>query len=212
MKLSFKIKYKIFKRIADILFSIIILALLSPALLIIVFIILITSKGLIFFNHPRLGENGKLFKCIKFRTMYEGSQEKLAEILNENKELQKEFETNFKLRKDPRITPFGKFLRKTSIDELPQFLNVIKGEMSIIGPRPIVPHEKDRYQSDLNLLLSVKPGITGLWQVKGRSKTTYGTRKDLDLSYVRKFGLKLDLKIFFKTFYVLLRPFDRGAY
>ena len=212
MNLSYRKQYICFKRAADLLFSIVIITLLSPALILVMVLIAITSKGPIFFKHPRVGENGKLFNCIKFRTMYEGSQKKLADILKKDKELEKEFETNYKLRKDPRITTFGKFLRKTSIDELPQFLNVIKGDMSVIGPRPIVEKEQIRYGSDLKLLLSVKPGITGLWQVKGRSKTSYHARKDLDLNYVKNFGINLDLKIFFKTFYVLLRPFDKGAY
>ena len=126
--------------------------------------------------------------------------------------LKKEFEETHKIKNDPRITTIGKLLRKTSLDELPQFINVLKGEMSIIGPRPIVKEEKKKYGKNLKKVLSIKPGITGLWQVSGRNNLTYKRRVMLDLNYVENYNLIMDLRILLRTFGVVLFPLDRGAY
>lgn len=204
--------YIIFKRIIDVLFSILVLIVMSPLLLIICLSIKLTSKGPIFYMHKRIGSNKKYFDCIKFRTMILGSDKLLTDLLKNNLELKKEFERIFKLKNDPRMTSFGKFLRKTSLDELPQFINVITGQMSVVGPRPIVEDEKVRYGEEMLNLLSVKPGITGLWQVEGRSSLSYVDRKKLDLYYANNISLKLDLYIFFKTIFVLIFPKNKGAF
>ena len=144
--------------------------------------------------------------------MYLDSEKNLYDILNKNDELKKEFEEKFKLTKDPRITSIGKFLRRTSLDELPQFLNVFLGQMSVIGPRPIVEKEQNRYGDDIVNLLSVKPGITGLWQVEGRSNLKYSQRKELDLFYVKNKNFRIDLFILFKTILVIFIPSSNGAF
>ena len=144
--------------------------------------------------------------------MYLDSEKKLYEILNKDDELKKEFEEKFKLTKDPRITSIGKFLRRTSLDELPQFLNVFLGQMSVIGPRPIVEKEQNRYGKEIINLLSVKPGITGLWQVEGRSNLKYSQRKELDLYYVKNKNFIIDLFILFKTILVIFIPSNNGAF
>tara|TARA_B100000401_G_scaffold408047_1_gene324614 strand:- start:82 stop:516 length:435 start_codon:yes stop_codon:yes gene_type:complete len=136
----------------------------------------------------------------------------LKNILMKDKNLKKEFEETHKLKNDPRITFIGKLLRKTSLDELPQFINVIKGEMSIVGPRPIVKDEKKKYGKNLKKVLTIKPGITGLWQVSGRNNLTYKKRVMLDLNYVRNHNLPMDINILIRTFGVILFPLDRGAY
>jgi len=180
------------------------LLIFSPIFIITYLIILITSGAPVFFRQKRLGKNGKVFKIIKFRTMRKDAED----ILREHDELYNEYVNNdFKLSpdKDPRIIPFGYFLRKTSIDELPQFLNVIKGDMSLVGPRPIVPKEIERYNGYEEEFLSVKPGITGLWQVTGRSEIGYPDRLYLDLVYVQKKTPALDFKILFRTPFIVLK-------
>jgi len=204
--------YVFFKRILDIVFSFSILFFFFPIYLIISILIIGDSRGPIIFSHKRLGKNGKIFKCYKFRTMYLDSEKNLYDILNKNDELKKEFEEKFKLTKDPRITSIGKFLRRTSLDELPQFLNVFLGQMSVIGPRPIVEKEQNRYGDDIVNLLSVKPGITGLWQVEGRSNLKYSQRKELDLFYVKNKNFRIDLFILFKTILVIFIPSSNGAF
>ena len=207
-----KTSYVFYKRILDIVFSFSILFFLFPIYLIISILIIRDSRGPIIFSHKRLGKNGKIFKCYKFRTMYLDSEKKLHDILNKNEELKKEFEEKFKLTKDPRITSIGKFLRRTSLDELPQFLNVLLGQMSVIGPRPIVDKEQTRYGKDIVNLLSVKPGITGLWQVEGRSNLKYSQRKELDLYYVENKNFIIDLFILCKTILVIFIPSSNGAF
>ena len=204
--------YSKVKRTADIIFSSSIILALFPFFLLIALIIKASSKGPIFYKHERLGIKGKKFQCLKFRTMFVNSDKHLEEILNKNEDLKKEFAESFKLKNDPRITPFGKILRKTSCDELPQFFNVLKGEMSIVGPRPIVEKELSRYGDKKDYLLSISPGITGLWQVNGRSYLAYSHRKNLDLYYVKNRGLRLDLLIFLKTIIVIIFPFKGGAF
>lgn len=144
--------------------------------------------------------------------MYVDSERRLEKILKKDENLKKEFNETYKIKKDPRVFPCGNFLRRTSLDELPQFINVLYGHMSLIGPRPIVWQEKEKYGEDIGTLLSVKPGISGLWQVKGRSKIAYSKRKELDLYYVNNLSFKLDIYIFFKTILVLFLPFNMGAF
>lgn len=199
------------RRTFDIAFSSIALLVSSPLMLIIVLIIRLSSPGPAFYRQRRLGLRGRPFDCLKFRTMVSNADEVLADLLRNDPDLRKEFEDKHKLTNDPRITGIGHILRRTSLDELPQFLNVLKGEMSVVGPRPIVSEEESRYGPSLDMLLSVRPGITGLWQVSGRNDLTYDMRVELDCSYVQNKNLVLDLKIIFKTLWVMIAP-SNGAY
>ena len=204
--------YRIIKTIFDLFFSLIILIVGLPIFLIIALLIKLSSRGPIFFLQERIGKNKKKFNCIKFRTMHPEAPDILNNLLTNNKKLKKEFEETHKLKNDPRITNIGKFLRKTSLDEIPQFLNVIKMEMSIIGPRPIVKNEIQKYGKSYNKVISLKPGITGLWQVSGRNNLSYKRRVSLDCLYVDNISPILDLRIIIRTFGVILFPNDRGAY
>lgn len=169
----------------------------------------LSSRGPVFYRAKRLGKGGKTIHVLKFRTMYQDADAKLEQLLAENPELQAEWEKKFKLDKDPRVTKIGHFMRKTSLDELPQFINVIKGEMALIGPRPIVEKEVKYYGEDYKVFSSVKPGITGLWQVSGRSDVDYADRVALDVFYVNNWSIWMDLYIFVATFNAVL--FRRGA-
>ena len=204
--------YKLIKTIFDLLFSLLFLITFLPLFLLISILIKLSSRGPIFFLQKRIGKNNIPFKCIKFRTMYPEAKDILKNLLIKNSDIKKEYEETHKIRNDPRITPIGKLLRKTSLDELPQFINVLKGEMSIIGPRPIVKEEQKKYGKSLKIVLSIKPGITGLWQVSGRNNLTYKRRVMLDLNYVENYNLIMDLRILLRTFGVVLFPLDRGAY
>ena len=204
--------YKIIKTIIDLFFSSIILIAGLPILLTIALLIKFSSRGPIFFLQERIGKNKKTFNCIKFRTMHPEAEDILENLIINNEKLRKEFEETHKLKNDPRITNIGKFLRKTSLDEIPQFLNVIKMEMSIIGPRPIVKKEIQKYGKSYNKVISIKPGITGLWQVSGRNNLSYKRRVILDCLYVDNISPILDLRIIIRTFGVILFPNDRGAY
>lgn len=204
--------YKIFKTIFDLFFSSIILIAGLPIFLIIALLIKFSSRGPIFFLQERIGKNKKTFNCIKFRTMHPEAEDILENLITNNENLRKEFEETHKLKNDPRITNIGKFLRKTSLDEIPQFLNVIKMEMSIIGPRPIVKKEIKKYGESYNKVISIKPGITGLWQVSGRNNLSYKRRVILDCLYVDNISPLLDLRIIIRTFGVIFFPNDRGAY
>ncbi len=202
--------YAITKRTIDIVGAIIGLVLTSPLFLIIsIFYLFGDSKGPIFFKQVRVGKNGKRFYIYKFRSMIVNAEEKLKA----DKELyEKYLRNNYKLEphEDPRITKLGRFLRKTSLDEIPQLINVLKGEMSLVGPRPVVVEELREYGNRVNEFLSVKPGITGYWAVSGRSSVDYPERVDLELFYVYNQSLLFDLKIIIKTVItVLLR---KGAY
>ncbi len=188
--------YKVTKRICDIIFSVIGLIILSPIFLIISIAIKLDSKGTAFFAHKRIGKNGKIINIYKFRTMLPNAEDM---IKNFDEEQMKEFRENYKLKNDPRITRIGKFLRKTSLDELPQIVNIIKGELSIIGPRPIIEVELQKYGNKKDKLLSVTPGLTGYWQANGRSCTTYNERIKMELYYVDNCSFWLDFKVFFKT-------------
>ena len=210
-KINFKF-YLLVKNLFDLLFSILFLIAFLPLFLIISLLIKLSSKGPIFFTQKRIGKNNTQFKCIKFRTMHPEAKYILKNILSKDSLLKKEFEETHKIKNDPRITTIGKLLRKTSLDELPQFINVLRGEMSIIGPRPIVKEEKKKYGKNFKKVLLIKPGITGLWQVSGRNNLTYKRRVMLDLNYVENYNLLMDLRILLRTFGVVLFPLDRGAY
>ena len=210
-KMGFKF-YKLIKNLFDLLFSLLFLIIFFPLFLIISLLVKLSSRGPIFFQQKRIGKNNIPFKCIKFRTMYPEAKDILDNLLMKDSLLKKEFEETHKIKNDPRITTIGRLLRKTSLDELPQFINVLRGEMSIIGPRPIVKEEKKKYGKNLKKVLLIKPGITGLWQVSGRNNLTYKRRVMLDLNYVENYNLIMDLRILLRTFGVVLFPLDRGAY
>ena len=194
--------YRIIKRILSILFSVISIIVLSPLFIIISLIVKISSKGSVFFIHERIGFQGKKFKLIKFRTMVDNAEDMIASF---NPEQKKEWEENFKLKDDPRITKIGKFLRKTSLDELPQLINILKGDMSFVGPRPIVEDELSWYGDNKEKLLSVKPGLTGWWAVNGRSDVPYPERCDLELYYVDRVSFGFDLLVLVKTLGAIVR-------
>lgn len=199
------------KRFFDISVCILSIPVLLPLIVIISIIIRLESTGSAIYTHERVGKNGKPFKCYKFRTMYKDAEKKLDEILKNNEEVRKEWLNNWKLRDDPRITSTGRFLRKTSLDELPQILNVLRGEMSLVGPRPVTREEIDEYYKDAaKLCFSVLPGITGLWQVSGRTNTGYDYRVKLDGWYIMNWSLWLDIVILFKTIKVVIKA--EGAY
>lgn len=198
-------KYLIFKRIFDICVSFCALIVLSPILLIVVIAIRLDSKGSAIFTQDRIGKDGKLFKLYKFRSMKLNADKILFEMLEKDETLALEYKINKKLRNDPRITRVGKIIRKTSIDELPQLVNVLLGDMSLIGNRPYLPRELEDMGPYYNEIIKTKPGITGYWQTSGRSNTTFKTRCKMEADYSNKVCFKLDAKIFFKTFEVLLK-------
>jgi Undecaprenyl-phosphate galactose phosphotransferase WbaP len=200
---------KSIKRLFDIFASFVGLVLLSPLLLIVGGVIMLDG-GNVLFGHERIGRNGKKFKCLKFRTMVKNANEVLEKLLSENETARKEWNEGYKLKQDPRITPIGRFLRKTSLDELPQLWNVLKGEMSLVGPRPIIASEITKYHTDADLYLSARPGITGLWQISGRSDSDYASRVALDSWYVRNWSLWYDIYILLRTVVVVLKR--DGAY
>ena len=172
---------------------------LFPVFIILAILVKCSSRGPVIYRAKRLGVNGSTIEVWKFRTMYADADQRLAKLLAENPDLKKEWDENFKLKNDPRVTPLGKILRKTSLDELPQFVNVLRGEMAVIGPRPIVEKEIDYYGRHYEVFSRVKPGITGFWQVSGRSDTTYERRIELDMYYINNWSIWLDYYIFLKT-------------
>jgi exopolysaccharide production protein ExoY len=200
------------KRGFDLIFSISCLLIGFPFYLLIALGILYSSPGKIFYSHIRIGKGGKSFRCYKFRTMYKNADQRLQEILNSNSDLKKEWESCYKLKQDPRVTPFGRFLRKTSLDELPQFWNVIKGDLSVVGPRAVVQEELDKFFGPkAQKILSIRPGLTGLWQISGRSDIhCYQKRIELDEYYVDHYSLLLDLKLIVKTIPSMICA--KGAY
>mgnify|MGYP000863594236 CR=1 FL=1 len=183
---------------------------ISPILLLIAAWIYYDSPGPVIFKHIRIGKNGKPFPCYKFRSMCVDAKEKLAELLANDPAAREEWERDFKLKNDPRITKSGAFLRKTSLDELPQIFNVLKGEMSLVGPRPIIQEELERYGEFVQDYLMVKPGITGMWQVNGRSDTTYDERVQMDVWYVRNWSVWLDVMLLWRTVKAVFKC--EGAY
>jgi Undecaprenyl-phosphate galactose phosphotransferase WbaP len=181
-----------------------------PFLLIIALLIKLSSPGPVLYKHKRLGQNGKELQVYKFRSMVANADEKLKAMLEKDPDLRAEWEINYKLRDDPRITAIGRFLRRTSFDEFPQMLNVIRGEMSLVGPRPITRSEVERYGEDYHRIFSVKPGMTGLWQVSGRSDTDYEERIAYDSYYLQSWSVWIDLWVLYKTMGVVFR--GKGAY
>jgi Undecaprenyl-phosphate galactose phosphotransferase WbaP len=181
-----------------------------PLLLLIVLLIKLSSPGPILFGHLRIGRGGRHFKTYKFRTMVIDADEQLEKLLKSDPEVRRQWETNHKIKDDPRITGIGKFLRRTSLDELPQLINILKGEMSLVGPRPIVDGEVPKYGENFKRIFSIKPGLTGLWQVSGRSDTDYTSRVSYDTYYLQSWSVWLDLWVLFKTAGVVIR--GKGAY
>jgi Undecaprenyl-phosphate galactose phosphotransferase WbaP len=205
-----RLRYNEFtKRAFDIVTASLLCVLLSPLILTIMTLIRIGGEPILF-RHKRIGRNGRIFQCIKFRSMLPNAEEVLRRLLNEHPELRDEWTENHKLRNDPRVSAIGRVLRLTSLDELPQLWNVLRGEMSLVGPRPIVRAELLRYGRDASKYLAVKPGLTGLWQVKGRSDTTYRRRVAMDRYYVRNQSILLDVYILAATPTAVLRR--SGAY
>jgi lipopolysaccharide/colanic/teichoic acid biosynthesis glycosyltransferase len=185
------------------LIAAVLLILLSPLFAIIVVLIWQRDGGPVLFAHYRVGYEGKLFRCMKFRTMLRNSEEVLSDLLRNDPQARAEWERDHKLVNDPRVTRIGRFLRRSSLDELPQLLNVLRGEMNLVGPRPITVAELARYGRVRWHYLSVRPGITGLWQVSGRNNTTYEQRVALDRRYVEQRSLWLDLGILLRTLRVV---------
>lgn len=198
--------YRLSKRVVDFTIALVLLILCIPLMLILAILIKFTSKGPVFFTQERVGRGGKSFTFVKFRSMRHKAddsihREYMNKLIQGDAESQSDEngEPLFKLKHDPRITEVGQFLRKTSLDEIPQLVNVLTGSMSLVGPRPPIPYEVNAYKSWHMQRLSVKPGITGLWQVSGRSTTTFDEMVKLDLEYIKKRSLSLDLKILFQT-------------
>jgi len=203
-----KIHHNISKRIFDFLFSLAVILLLIPLYIVIGIAIRLSSPGKIIYSQQRLGQRGKIFNCYKFRTMYPDSDRHLHEVLAKNPSLRIEWERTQKLRKDPRIFPFGRYLRKMSLDELPQFWNVLKGDLSVVGPRPYMLSQWNKIAPFAAQILRIRPGITGLWQTSGRSSTTFYERIVLDTEYVNRRSFWLDCRLIFKTIPQLLFPKD----
>lgn len=198
------------KRLFDILIALIGCLFLLPIILIVkISYLLHKDFDSIFFRQKRIGKNGKEFNLYKFRSMVPNADEVLKELLKNDEAARKEYKVNKKLKNDPRVTSVGKILRVTSLDELPQFINIFKGEMSLIGNRPYLPREKEDMGLYYNDIIKTKPGLSGLWQVMGRSNTTFEERLKLEQYYSNNFGFRIDIKIFFKTFGVVLK--HKGA-
>jgi undecaprenyl-phosphate galactose phosphotransferase len=201
---------KYMKNIFDYLTALSLILIFSPLLILLYLIVYFSTNGHPLFKHRRIGLNGKKFNVYKFRTMYIDADKKLEELLEENEESRIEWENDFKLKDDPRITKIGTFLRKTSLDELPQLINVLQGKMSLIGPRPIIDQEIVKYGEYFDYFTAVKPGITGLWQVSGRNDIDYDERVQLDVWYVRNWSINLDIQILLKTVLVVIGR--KGSY
>lgn len=198
------------KRVLDIFGTLLLTLVFSPIILAVVIGMWLTSRGPILFRHERVGQYGQRFQCLKFRTMVENGQEVLQAVLDSDPDARREWMATRKLKNDPRITSIGAFLRKTSLDELPQLWNVLVGDMSLVGPRPVVQDEIDLYGRYMLAYLGAKPGLTGLWQVSGRTETTYRRRVAMDVYYTRYQSLGLDLVILARTVRVVTA--GHGAY
>ena len=212
LKLRNNLRYwpaRVLKRVFDLAAALVLLVLGALPLLYIALRIR-QDGGPAIFAHQRVGQSGRMFPCFKFRTMHVDAEQQLRDLLANDPQARDEWEREFKLRNDPRITPIGHFLRRTSLDELPQLFNVIRGEMSLVGPRPIVQAELARYGDDVDYFLMVRPGMTGLWQVSGRNDVDYDTRVYLDTWYVKNWSLWYDIAILFKTVRVVFGR--KGAY
>jgi lipopolysaccharide/colanic/teichoic acid biosynthesis glycosyltransferase len=193
-----------FKRAFDIVGALLLAIVFAPLLLVIP-LLMWRQGGQILYRHRRVGLNGELFPCMKFRTMMPDADRLLWRLLGADPSLRTEWLSTQKLQNDPRVTALGRFLRRTSLDELPQLWNILRGDMSLVGPRPVVPEELSRYGRNASVYLAAKPGLTGLWQVSGRSTTTYRRRVALDVYYVRYGGALMDLKILYRTAGVIFR-------
>lgn len=207
--------YPFFKRLFDLAFSLCFIIFLSPLYLLIALLIKLDSKGPIFYVGNRLGRGGKYIKVFKFRTMYVDAEKRLDEMLKADPKVREEWEVFQKLQEDPRCTPIGRFLRRTSLDEFPQFFNVLKGDLSVVGPRPhfifeLEENDNSPLKKYAHLVLAVKPGITGLWQVSGRSRLSYEDRVELDSLYMKKQSFFYDLFVILKTIPIVL--FSKGAF
>ncbi|NJP09833.1 MAG: sugar transferase [Leptolyngbyaceae cyanobacterium RU_5_1] len=200
------------KRIFDIVFSLAVLILFSPLYVLLILLVAHSSSGSVFYVQERVGKNYKRFDCIKFRTMIENADQVLIEMMETSPRLRHEFQSNFKLKRDPRITRVGRFLRITGLDEFPQFWNVLKGDMSVVGPRPLVVEELPKYGEYMDRILTIRPGVTGLWQVSGRNDIPYPRRVQIDVYYANFRSFWMDLWIIVKTLGVVLFPKDNGAY
>ncbi|GHV40996.1 undecaprenyl-phosphate galactose phosphotransferase WbaP [Spirochaetia bacterium] len=198
------------KRCMDLSIVIIGGIILLPLLLFIALLVKISSPGPVLYGHKRLGQDGRHFTAYKFRSMVSDSGERLKALLDSDQEIREEWELNHKLKDDPRVTGIGKILRRISFDEFPQLINILKGEMSLVGPRPIVDDEVEKYGEDFKRIFSVKPGLTGLWQVSGRSDTDYAERVSYDTYYLQSWSVWLDIWVLFKTFSVVIK--GKGAY
>lgn len=198
------------KRAFDIFVAATTLVLMAPIMLMIAALLYFTEGGPVVFAQPRVGFNRKMFRCFKFRTMVTDANERLAQYLATNEEAAREWQETRKLKHDPRVTWLGHVLRKSSLDELPQLFNVLRGEMSCIGPRPVVADELQHYGAHAHDYVRARPGLTGMWQVNGRSKTTYQHRINCDRYYVRRWSLALDIQIMFKTIPAVMK-FDETA-
>jgi Undecaprenyl-phosphate galactose phosphotransferase WbaP len=192
------------KRGLDFALATTLLLLFAPVLAILALGVRLTSKGPVFFAQDRIGQSGRTFRFFKFRSMVQNSEEIFSSFLDSDPEARSQWQTYQKLERDPRITWFGQFIRKTSLDELPQIWNVLKGDMSIVGPRPCMPSQKSLYGQHWPYYCAVKPGITGLWQVSGRNWLTYEQRVQLDVAYVKRWCLSADLRILLRTVQVVL--------
>lgn len=184
----------------DVVGALVLIILLAPVFIVVSVAIFVFDPGPVIFRHQRIGQDGKPFPCLKFRSMFVGAEQRLQRLLAQDPDLRDEWERDFKLAHDPRVTLVGRFLRVTSIDELPQLVNVVAGQMSLVGPRPIVAAEVIRYGRYIYAYHAVKPGLTGLWQVSGRSATHYRRRVAMDVVYARSRSVSLDLKILLATF------------
>jgi len=206
--------YELSKRTLDIVFSLFVLFFGLPIFVILAIIIKATSPGPVFYTSKRIGKDGNLFTCWKFRSMFCDAEHRLTQLLAENPHYRKEWKKYFKLKEDPRLTRIGKFLRKTSLDEFPQFWNVLLGDLSLVGPRPFLPNEmqaiKQVIGKQTQALFSVKPGLTGVWQISGRSYLTFEQRILLDLNYLNLRSFLFDLTIIGKTIPMLVYP--KGAF
>jgi exopolysaccharide production protein ExoY len=187
------------KRIFDLFISLITLFAFLPLFVFVILLLKLTDPGPVIFRHVRVGQGGRRFACLKFRSMVIDSDKVLKTLLESNPAARLEWERTQKLANDPRITTVGKFLRQSSLDELPQLINVIRGEMSLVGPRPVVPSEAARYGDKLGLYLQARPGITGIWQVSGRNDCGYDQRIEMDANYVRNWRLSADVAILLRT-------------
>ncbi|WP_163267688.1 sugar transferase [Chelativorans alearense] len=200
----------VFKRGFDVVAALMAILFLSPLLIMLALLVKLSDGGRVLYAHPRIGRNGNTFRCMKFRTMVENGSEVLAAHLSRNPAARAEWNATRKLQDDPRITRVGAVLRKLSLDELPQLINILRGEMSFVGPRPVVQDELDMYGPAAVYYLQARPGLTGLWQVSGRNDVSYGQRVDFDQYYVENWSFAFDLVIIIKTLPAVIS--SRGSY